>query len=770
MLISYLQSTIVGFRLQRFFGGNMRTGYRSLPFVVSSLAVATCTFCLPAPARAQTATPAANTQGPAQLETIVVTARRREELAFDVPASVTAISGEALQTTGITSINDIIAYVPNANMTENPRGFDTYISIRGMRQADVGATPNFGMYRNGIFAGGHRVNLGSQIDVSRLEVVRGPQGGLYGREAVGGAVNIVYAMPAPGDKLGGYATAGVESDERVRFEGAVTAPINEKIATRTTAWYIDQNGGEYYNQYLREEIDRSSDKGARFSTAASLTSAVDLDLTFEYQKASGPSLRVYAPDGIPNGYAVAPPYKPGNVQQDTPSRNDIEQFYAAGKLVWKTSAGDFSLMTSYRDYQLDGIQDQDMTALPLDTAPLVLQQILNRGEDIKQYYIEALWESDASKPLSWRVGASYFNEEFDLTQMFSTTLDTAMIGYPFGVIDGKAGIPFPGSSTGVDSYSAFADMRYEVSDKLALTATLRYTEDRETLHWDQGIDPSSHPVGILLFSSVVPTFTLDEKDTYDFTSPSIGVEYSVNPDVNVYALYSTGYRPGGYNTTVTDEAYIPYDQESARNYEAGIKTRFLDGRAGMNLTVFHMDQEDLVVQQDDPVDTQFGFTYLANVGEARTNGVEFETYANLGSDVAATFTVGYLDAEYTEGTINAGTPAAFDISGKELQGVRPWTINARVDYSHPLTDSMEFFGDVAVRWENGGAIGDHSEYPLEDTTKLDLSAGLSFSEKTKLTAFVRNATDDKVVQFRFTNGAVGTNLGRRYGAQISHQF
>jgi len=730
---------------------------------------------LSVPAKSQQSIPSGASGPGLTVQTIEVTARRRLETQFDVPASLTAIPGDQLQATGITSIQDIVALVPNATIAQSPDGTDTYISIRGMRQADVGAPANFGAYRNGIFAGGRRVNLGSQIDVARVEVVRGPQGGLYGREAVGGAVNIIYALPKAGAPLSGYASVAVENDSRARLEGAVSAPINADVAVRATAWTIDQRKGEYFNIYLNEQIDRLKDQGLRFSVAANATPSVSLLGTVEYTKSDTPALRTFAPDGVPNGPAtVSPRETPSTVQRDTSSRNNIEQSYSSGKLIYGAPNGTLTLMASARDYRLTGPQDQDQTALQPSAGPLVLQQIVNRREAIRQYYTEALWESDPTQALTWRAGASYFEETFQISRSFATKFDTAFLGgfgIPnLGVVGGAAGIPNAGSETGSKSVSVFGDMRYELSKKLAVTATLRYTQDKQSLEWNQGIDPASNPVAIALFSSVVPTFNLIAADTYRFTSPSTGVEYKLDPDTNLYAIYSTGYRPGGYNTSVTNPAYIPYSQESAQNYEAGIKTRWLGGRVGLNLAAFRMNQKNLTVQQDDPGDTQFGFSYLANVGKARTDGFELEVLAALTPGLRASLTVGYLDAKYTQGSINAGTPAAVDVSGRKLQGVRPWTVNARLDFRQPVSGSTEAFGGIGVRTEKGGAIGDASDKPYDDLTRLDLNAGLSFAGRTQLTAYVRNATDEKIVQFRYTNGAVTTNPGRRYGLQLMHRY
>lgn len=761
----------------------MKTLVRFNRLGLTPIAAAVCMLCPIQSVFAQSTTApsgVAATADESTLGTVQVTARRRVETQFDVPAAMTAISGADLKAAGITDIQGIIGMVPNANMTENPNGFDTYISIRGMRQADVGAEANFGMYRNGIYAGGHRVNLGSQVDVERFEIVRGPQGGLYGRDAVGGAANIIYAMPSPGDERKGYTTISVENMGRTRFEGAITSPVNDNLAIRTTVWGINQTGGEYYNTTLKEQIDANSDKGLRFSAAASVSPAVNLLGTFEYQKASGPSLRAYAPNGIANGgigpfpAVTSPSETPSTIQRDTRDRNENEQFYVAGKMTYAAPGGTLTLLASARDYKLSGIQDKDMTALSLSSGPLVLQQILNRKEAIQQNYAEALWESPQNQPLTWRSGLSYFKESFGIDQAFASTFDSGQIGFigipNLGVIGGSAGIPYPGSSSGVNSVSAFGDLRYELDKQLAVTATLRYTQDKESLNWSQGINASSHPVASLLFSSVVPTFTLNQENTYSFLSPSVGMEYKFNPDTNLYAIYSTGYRPGGYNTSVTNAAYIPYGQESAENFEAGVKMRFMEGRAGLNFTVFRMNQKDLTVQQDDPTDTTFGFSYLSNVGSARTTGFELESMARLSKSVGASFSVGYLDAAYTQGIINAGTANAFDVTGRELSGVRPWTINAKLNFKRPVSDSTEFFGAIGVRREIGGSIGDHSEISLESLTKIDLNAGLNFSKETQLTAFIQNATDQQVTLFRFSNGAVGTNVGRRLGIQLTHQF
>jgi iron complex outermembrane receptor protein len=758
----------------------MSTDARALRLYLWSIAAAACALGLPGLARSEAGASAADAGDAVSLDEVVVTARRRAEPEFDVPASVVAISGSSLSASALTSIQDIVSFVPNANVTDNPNGYDTYVSIRGVTQSDVNAEANFGAYRNGIFDGGHRVNLGPQVDVSQVEVLRGPQGGLYGRDAVGGAVNIVYAMPAPGDTFNGYTTADIGNDRRERVEAAATIPLGDSVATRATVWYMDQGKGDYYNIYLQNYIDRSKNEGGRFSVAAALSPVVTALGTVEFEKSEGPSLLTYAPNGVANGIGVVSPDEtPMTVQRDTDSRIDVNQLYTSAKLTYTASVGTLILQGSFKNYRDELTIDQDHTALQPSAGPLTLKEVADWSESIRQDFVEALWESDSTLPLSWQAGVSYFHEDFDLAHLITTTLDTAYLG-AFGVPDigditGTAGLPNAGSSITTHSISGFVDVSYRITQQLAVTGTVRYSQDKESLNYSQGIIAGdtvpayAQPITAALFGPQVPTFSLASDNTYSYTSPSVNVGYKVNPNINLYVLYSTGYRPGGYNTTVTNPAEIPYGQETARNYEAGIKTRWLDGRAALNLSVFHMDQKDLTIAQTD-LTSDFNFSYLANVGKARTNGAELEAMIRPDTHWTGSLGVGYLDPRYSQGTVNAGTPSAIDLTGRYLSGVRPLTMNAQIDFRTPISPAMELFASTSVRRETGGAIGDDSTYYMAPLTLLNLSAGLTVAKNTRVTIYDHNATNKMVPQFLFNTGDFGTNIGRRYGVQLTQHF
>ena len=756
----------------------MRDNIRAIASLVSP--VVTFASALSVSVAAVAAPPPATTHAADTLDEIVVTAQRRHQSEFDVPLSVSAISGRSLQAAAITSIKSIMRMVPNANVTENPEGYDTYVSIRGITQGDVNAEANFGAYRNGVFTGGHLVNLGPQIDVERVEVLRGPQGGLYGRDAVGGTINVIYAMPKPGDATSGYVSASYGNKQRTQVDGAITLPVNDKIATRTTAWYIDQRQGDYYNITLHNYVDRSKDEGLRFSAAAQITDPLSFLGTVEYQKNDDPGLRTYAPNGVKNGpFVTSPAETPTTVQRDTDSRLASTQLFASGRFRYALPDGSVSLQSAYRDYRIGLALDQDHTALPPTAGPLVLKQVGAWSDSIKQYLVDAYWQSDSSGPLTSQAGVSYLHEDYAVGQIYTTSLDTAFLGgfgVPnIGVITGAAGIPNLGSAITTHSVAGFVDLGYALTRSLTITGIVRYTQDEESLAWSQGIiqgatsPPYALPIVLALFSSQVPTFALAAHDTYRYTSPSVNLQYKFDRHLNLYALYSTGFRPGGYNTTVTSPTEIPYGQETAKNYEAGFKSRWLNGRAALNFSIFRMDQSNLAIQQTDLLST-LNFTYLANVGRARTDGYEVEAMFQPIHSLTASLSLGHLDSKYTRGMVNAGTPQQIDLTGRPLSGVRPWTINAQLAYDTPISSSVRFTGIVSARRESGGAIGNNSDYPLQSLTLLDLGATFTVAKRTEVTVYDHNATDKMIPLFVYATGDVGTNIGRRFGLQVTEKF
>ena len=704
-------------------------------------------------------------------EEVVVTARRRSETLFNTPATVTAVSGGTLRKLGASSVESIIQLIPNAIIPEDPQGFNTYINIRGIRQVDPQAEPNFGVYRNGIYAGGQRTNMGSQVDIERVEVLRGPQGGLYGRDAVGGAINLVYATPT--DEFGGYASFDYGRYQRSELQGAVNLPISDTFAIRAAGWYFNQNKGEFYNITRNEELERTKDQGARLSAKWDVSPDLSVTWIAEYEKTDTPSAITYAPNGVTSlGGIKSPAETPRTVRRDSPLRVDTRQYYLSQDVKYDAgSAGTFDLLLAYRNYKLASTEDQDYTALPPTAGPFTLQQTLFRNEAIENVYGEIVWSSPQDQALTWVAGLSYFHERFDFSRVIQTNLDFSSLGFlglpPIGVQTAYGNLPGPESYIETDAFSVFADFDYAVSDKFSLTASLRWSSDKKKLNYSQyisGTQPTL-PLFQLLFASSLPTFALQDDPTFDHFSPSVGFRYKMNDNVNFYGLISDGFRAGGFNTTSTSPALIPYGPEKATNYELGVKTQWYDGNLGVNLAVFYMEQSDLLLRETDPVvPNPFFFDYLRNVGDSRTYGVELEVYARLADWLTAAGSVGWLDPKYTD-----GTAYTIPLEGNQIQFTRNWTYNIRLDADIPVGGDVSIVGTLNYRGEHGGYMDDRELERYEDLDLLDASAGVAFGD-TRLVAYVDNALDNVIPQFEFSVGAVTLSRGETYGVRVSTDF
>lgn len=718
---------------------------------------------------AQTAAPAPNSDND-QNDVVVVTALRRAESVMDAPVTVTAISGEELLDRGVTDIQDVVALVPNAVIQENAESFNTFINIRGMRIVDVQAEPNVGLYRNGIYIGGHRANLGSQVDVERVEVLRGPQGGFYGRSSVGGTVDIIYATPSR--KFGGYAKASYGTYDRSEVQGAVNIPVFDNSALRLTGWSFNQSKSELVNTTLNEYVGAYSDRGFRIGYDVDFSEQLNVLWTLEHREWNGPSMKTYAPFGISNFGAVSQPETVDRIRRDTRSDAKVNETYFAQALSYDTGAGELKVNASYKFYAFGSIQDSDQTDLGPEDAAVARQTDIIRDEGTKDYFVEGLWISPKTGPLTWMAGASYFKENFEFARLITSRRNTPS----FGIQTAKIGFPKSGTEVETETLSAFATVDYAFNDAFTLSGSLRYSEDKKSLTFLQGVQPTGTGNAALdayfatLLAGAYPTYAFDSESKFDNWSPSVIAKWKLNEDMNVYASYGTGFRPGAFNLSPTTPATIPYGQETAQNYEAGFKGSFLDGRLDFSAAAFWMRQDDLLLAMT----TSLGGvdrTYLSNVGTADTYGVELEASFRATDWLTGAVSVGWLDPKFDKAVANPGLPTEQDLSGKLVPYSREFTANLYLAVDQPITDNANFIGSAAVRYETGGVLGDYYvNDPYDDLTKIDLSAGVEFNGDTRVTASVRNLLDEHISQFWFYNRGTNTSEGQTWSVDLIHRF
>ncbi|ODT88374.1 TonB-dependent receptor [Phenylobacterium sp. SCN 70-31] len=705
-----------------------------------------------------------------ELEGLVVTARRREEALLDTPVTVTAVQGERLQNAGITELRDIVALIPNAVIQDSPESFNTFVNIRGMQVVDVQAEPNVGLYRNGLYIGGHRANLGAQVDIARVEVLRGPQGGFYGRSSVGGTVDIVYATPGP--LFGGYAKAMVGSYDHTRIEGAVNLPLGERSSLRLTGWAFNKDKSELYNETLDEHVGAYTDRGVRIGYSLDVTDRTNVLWTFEKQHGTGPSLKTYAPFGISNFGAISTPETPQRIRRDTRSDANKDLLYLAQVIKHDFGGSELTLNASYRRYKFRAIADSDQTAIGPEANPVARQTGLVRVEGTEDYFVEGLWGSKGDQPFTWLAGVSYFEEEFN----FARTITSRRATPSFGIQTGLVGFPKLGTAVTTKTLSGFVTLGYDVSDALSLEGSLRYSRDKKAVNFAQGVLPSGTGNAALdayfgtILGAPYPTYQFNASSRFNNWSPSFTARYKFSPDMTGYVTYSTGFRPGAFNLSPTTVDTIPYGQETAKNYEAGLKGRFLDGRLQASVAAFYMRQQDLLLAQT----TSLGGvdrTYLSNIGTGDTYGVELEVDARPTDWLRISAGLGWLDPHFDNAVSNPGRPTEQDLSGKLMPYTRRWTGNLFAEVKQPVSDQIDFVATASLRFEKGGVLGDYYVLdPYETMHKIDLSAGVLVNGRTRVTAFVNNLADEHISLFWYYNRGTNTSEGRTYGVDITHRF
>jgi len=715
------------------------------------------------------------------LDELIVTATRKDTAIFDVPAPVTAVSGDTLKAFGTQDLKSVVNLVPNAVLPKSPDNYTLFVNIRGIQQTDVQAQPNFGTYRNGMYAGGERPSVGPLIDVERVEILSGPQAGLYGRSAVGGAINVIYATPT--DKFGGYISADYGRYDRVDLQGAINVPLSSTFDARLTAWYQNQNTGQLYNAQLNTYVDKSRHDGLRLSGRWRPTDKLTVTWMGEYSDNRGPSTQAYAPNGITNLLIKSPAETPNVIRRDTPDINWNHQTYLSQDLTYESTVGRFQWLASYSQYRMHDIEDSDKTGLD-PTSGITASTVLQRKEGTRNFYTEGLWFSPEGKRLTVTAGASYFDQNFEFGRTIATTLDLDYFGGPVAPIacqrylsdSSCPGVPggtfpaiglqtglfaAPGNTTiGTRSFSVFGQATFHITPQLSLIGALRYTNDREALNFHQFALPGGSVYVDALFANTFPTIDLVKTFSYSKVSPSLELNYKPTNDINIYALWSTGFRPGGFNTFTTSAQYIPYGSETADNYEAGVKTRWLGGRLALNADVFLMYQHNLLTYQPDPIaPPEFFFYYLNNVGEARTYGVELAAQAKLTSWWTASATVGWEKGELT-----AGTSYGYPLAGGQLQLTRTWTVNIQSQVRYPIGGGYDLIGGLNWRYESGGYL-DITTIAWPELSRLDANIGVARGGAS-VVAYVNNAFNSRPPQFVYGNGATTLVDGATYGLRF----
>jgi iron complex outermembrane receptor protein len=735
------------------------------------------------PAQAQetpSAQPAAATE--TGIGDIIVTARRRNESIQTTPVAVTAIQPAQLEGAAALTIGDLQGAAPNVLITVQSTGASTAnISIRGIAFADVDKSfdPAVGVNIDGVYIGTSTGQMLDFFDIESIEILRGPQGTLFGRNTIAGVINVRRSRPT--GEWGGKFEAGLSSYDQFTARGVVNVPVVPGLLA-AKFFEMHSDGPGYYKE-LGTGKHRGGSNNENFGASFLLTPGGGFDalLTLEKQvqdfdPVNGSLTRT--------GDVFCPlvPVCDGSITDDIytvfPVGGTIGRYRAPAatlEMNWDTGPVKLTSITSYRESK--ELQQQDFS-----TAGLYLA---NRRQKYHQFSQELRGSGKIGDSFDYVAGLYYFDSKYNLIQ------NTDVFG---------AATPEQDTTGKSESYATFIDLNWEIFDRVRLSGGGRYTHDKKQLQ-----------------TTVDGVFTgPDSSKSWSKFTPKIGLDYRPTDDLMVYASWSRGYRSGGFNGRGLSlvSATRPYDPETVDAYELGLKSEFWDRRIALNIAGFYTDYKD--IQQSTTITLAGGVgneTIVTNAASAKIKGVEADLTFRPIQALTIRSSFGYTDSKFggfvtSQPVTGVAFPVQFDLSGVDLIYAPKITFSINAEYGVPLTlgpveGEIKFNAGYRYlsRYDQQIAVDPATAIPVDitpdsvvtvtrndprlrsDTQNL-LDASLSFiwdmnasGAKARATVFVRNLLDDRGPNTAFTVAAFPTLWGfaaarepRVWGAQLGFEF
>ncbi len=729
------------------------------------------------------------------LEEVVVTAQKRVESLSDVPISVNVVGAEKITDSGITNLQDLSDFVPNLSM--NQTGIGTNITIRGISS---GINPAFeqsvGMYVDDVYYGRAPLSRVPYLDIARVEVLRGPQPILFGKNAIAGAIHMITAG-ASTEGTEGFVQADYNFDqEGYDVSGAANFALTDRLALRLVGLKRDTDG-YYDNTHLGRAESALDEQVLRAKLRWEPTDSLIIDFKAENSQfdTEGRFLEIVNPvevGGSPSFATAISALTRGAVTLDTEqdfnrqSNGDIEEIEVDNytlKVDWLV--GDYTLTSissrvEYEDYQQC---DCDfINASLIDTSGL---------EEFEQTSQEFRLTSPGGETVDWIAGAFY--QEYDVALGDITIVPGDSL---LGALNGA--LPGTGArrayATDSDLWSVFAQATWNISDAVRVTVGGRYSE--ETKDGARAIEiidiTDASPVRDILgqpvhAGSVAPivyaaAFAIDneqfnrsgftdcggasdatghnlscDRDESKFT-PAINVQWDATDSAMFYASYTEGFKAGGFDARANNTGSFEFDEELATSYEIGTKMSLADGAAEVNVALYRTEYEDLQTSQFDGV---LGFN-VTNAGEATTQGIEIDGRWQAAESLLVNFAAGYLDFEFDSfpnsqcyfGETSDYTSGPFvglcDRTGDTREFTPEFTANIGGQYFISVGQSMELTLGLDLIYSDEYFVSPTLDPNLEQDAYTKLNGRISLASDDgawQVSILLENMTDEEILTF-----------------------
>jgi iron complex outermembrane receptor protein len=756
------------------------------------------------PALAQDAAPA---EGQSVFdEAIVVTARKREETLQDTPIAVSAFSGRGLEARGIQNTEGLAQITPNLTLQNNPSfsgsSNSAAIYIRGIGQQDFVPTvePGVGVYVDGVYVARSLGSILDLVDFERVEVLRGPQGTLFGRNTIGGAISVT--TKAPSQNFEGGASISYGTDNQIVAKGTINAPLADNAAIRASVGYFNQDGyvTRPYDNMKLGNVDRITGRVAlRVEPSDSWTADVAFDgtssrengppmslLGINYGKTTDPATPPFADiNNIIASVMSGGPFAPcAQIGLDVPGCFDNR--YLLGKDTNAGTAPSYSNMDIWGLSMTHALDLNDALKLKLITAYRHLKGTFARDGDaspqtIAQYYdkivqkqfsqeVQLLGESDK---FNWILGGYYFKEK-------GNNINRLL----FVISEFQSGGAFRN-----ESLAFFGQGTYKITPDLKLTAGLRYTKDKKSFHPDQFIIQNraaflGAPFNSPIFDAgtrVLPD--VNAKVNFSEVTPMVNLAYDVNDRLMTYATWSRGFKSGGFTqrvfppiipgvtTPVTDpvKAIPSFDPEKVDAFEMGVKFQSPDRSVTINAAAFYTKYKDMQVQVFTSVAPVF-----TNAGSATIKGFELETQFRPAPGLYLEATAGLTDASYDK--IDQAT--TYIDKSNAFERISKWSLSAAVTYEHELAGGSKLRPRVDWAWRSKFYNNSFNTPEIAQKGYHIVNASIGWTaadERFSLLGSVKNIADKRYLLSAVLVDAVQTfegvyNRGREWSLTASFKY
>ncbi|MEN8722841.1 MAG: TonB-dependent receptor [Alphaproteobacteria bacterium] len=649
----------------------------------------------------------AETKAPPAIPEIIVTAQKRSENVQDVPLSVTAVAGDLLEARAVDKVDDIGYLAPNLDIAALPRS--SYIRIRGLGSGDnKGFEQSIGLFVDGIYYGRAEYLNDAMIDIERIEVLRGPQGTLFGKNTVAGALNITTRDPSTEWEVYGSALFGEYNQQR--FEAAVNIPFWSDVAGLRIAAKDNQRDGYIYNRLLDRDEANLDKTYARAKLGLLGTETFELVVSVDYgslkARGNGYQLSELGDDARllytafdPNVETDLDDYE---TSLDYPGYTYRDTLGATATAKLDIAEHELAFIAGWSSYEFEVSDDVDFGPAPL------LSFLYD--DEFEQYSGEIRLTSPDG-PFEYVAGLYYFFSDYDANTDFTMLPDFDALGTVTGLvlpaalqdILALAGPSFNGDNRHKDfmqettHIAAYGQANLTLWEDLELIAGLRYTTEEKDHFQEQTFENGGIPFRLLTGDT---DFAANASRDEDNWSPKFAVKYAFLEDAMAYVTYAKGFKAGGFNEMATSPDDMEFNEELSDTIEGGIKSTWFNRQLTLNLTYFYTSFENLQVAVWDGT----GFV-VTNAEEATTQGLELESMIVPVEGLFLSIAAGWIDATYDSfknGPCLAGQGKGCDLSGDRLNQAPEFNGSVSALYEHDInTVNMLAFigGDVYYQTE-----------------------------------------------------------------------